>query len=136
MEKISVTKKYNLKLTEGQAQALVMGLESFMRLGIAQYNLAIEMALPGKLLPGYNKELEESFQTIKKNIYNIVPSMSLSLWDKEMVSETVRVAHDIYEVIRHKLAWDRHPEGGFTVDFNSPLKISDTENLPIITNLD
>ena len=42
-----------------------------------------------------------------------------------------RIAWDIQQVIRHRIAWDRNPKGNITVDFDSPLKTSD-EQLPII----
>ena len=41
-------------------------------------------------------------------------------------------AWDIYQVIRHAYAWKRYPEGGWTVDFNEPMKTGH-EPLPEIT---
>ena len=39
----------------------------------------------------------------------------------EYVPDTARVAWDLRKVIEHRLAWDRNPEGGFTVDFDGPV---------------
>lgn len=42
---------------------------------------------------------------------------------------------DIYQVARHRLAWDRKPEGGFTVAFDEPFQTSQYP-LPIIQRLE
>lgn len=42
---------------------------------------------------------------------------------------------DIYQVARYRLAWDRKPEGGFTVAFDEPFQTSQYP-LPIIQCLD
>lgn len=39
------------------------------------------------------------------------------------------IAWQVYEVIRHTLAWYEHPEGGITVSFNKPMRWAD-EPLP------
>lgn len=41
-------------------------------------------------------------------------------------------AWDIHQVIRYARAWKRHPEGGWTVDFSTPIKAG-KEPLPEIT---
>ena len=123
--------KYILELTETQAQALATALESFVRLGITQYGAAIDMALPGDLLPGHKPELEGAFNTIKKVIHGLNPNQGLSILNSTEVSEPVKIAHDAYEVIRYRLSWDKHPEGGSTVNFSEPLRASKTEELPV-----
>jgi len=35
-----------------------------------------------------------------------------------------QVSWDIYQVIRHVYAWHRHPEGGITVNFDKPMRMS------------
>src|SRR4051794_26921334 len=34
--------------------------------------------------------------------------------------DRAKIAHDIQKVVRHRLAWDRNPEGDITVDFDPP----------------
>jgi len=46
------------------------------------------------------------------------------------VDDRARQAYDIQQVIRHRLAWDRNPEGGITVNFDSPMRTS-TEQLEL-----
>jgi hypothetical protein len=38
------------------------------------------------------------------------------------VPERYKTAWDLQQVIRHVLAWDANPEGGFGVNFHEPLK--------------
>jgi hypothetical protein len=44
----------------------------------------------------------------------------------DKIPDSARVAFDLYQVIRHRLAWDRKPEGGFQVYFDQPLLTSET----------
>lgn len=37
----------------------------------------------------------------------------------------------LYQTIRHRLSWDKQPAGGMTVNFDEPLKISDTPLIEI-----
>jgi hypothetical protein len=121
-------KRYTLEITETQAQAMTTALEAFTRLGMGQYSAAVELSIPFSKFPGYNEELEACYRCIKRIIHGIEDNGSYSITSREL-HESVHVAHDIYQVIRHKLAWDRRPEGGSTVDFSPPLKTS-LEALP------
>lgn len=42
----------------------------------------------------------------------------------EKVPDEYRVAYDLQQVIRHRMAWDRTPEGGFGVWFDKPHQTS------------
>ena len=53
----------------------------------------------------------------------------------DLVTNDARIAYDILRVIRHRLAWDRKPEGDFTVDFDQPFSAS-KHPLPIIKKVD
>jgi hypothetical protein len=123
-------KKFILELTENQANAIVLGLEAFMRLGIAQYSNAIELALPAHRMMGYNQIVEDACNLIKREILDISCNGSLSICNKKEVSESVKIAHDIYEVMRNKISWDKYPQGGSGVNFSQPLQTS-KEKLPI-----
>ena len=119
-------KKYTLEITETQAQAMAAALEAFTRLGMGQYSYAVDLSVSASKLPGYNPKLEELYREIKNIIHGIDGYYSIT---SRELPETVHVAHDIYQVIRYKLALDKKPEGGSTVDFSPPLKTS-MEDLP------
>jgi len=42
----------------------------------------------------------------------------------EKIHDVFRIAWDLQQVIRHRLAWDRNPKGGIQVSFDDPLKSS------------
>jgi len=125
-----MAKNYILELNETQAKAIVLSLESFVRLGLVQYSNAIEIALPVHRLIGHNQIVEDACNVIKREIYKISPNGSLSICNTKEVSETVKIAHDVYEVMRNKISWDNKPEGGNGVSFSTPLQTS-KEKLPI-----
>lgn len=33
------------------------------------------------------------------------------------------IAWDLYQILRYKYSWDKYPEGGYTVNFNPPIKM-------------
>jgi hypothetical protein len=124
--------KYTLELTEHQANAMVTALEAFMRLGLTQFSNAIDLALPTSKLKGYDQNIEDSLNKVREILFNVLPNQSYSICSNN-VTETVKIVHDIFEVIRHKLSWDKHPEGGTGVNFSDPFKTSNTEDLPKFT---
>lgn len=46
----------------------------------------------------------------------------------EMISEKAKIAWEMHSVIRHYFAWKHHPEGGYTVNFQTPIKTSLSES--------
>lgn len=124
--------KYVLELTENQASAMVAALEAFMRLGLTQFSNAIDIAMPASKLKGYDQEVEDSLNKVRKILFDLLPNQSYSICSNN-VTEMVKIAHDIFEVIRHRLSHDKHPEGGSGVNFSDPFKTSNTEDLPKFT---
>jgi hypothetical protein len=49
----------------------------------------------------------------------------------DKIPDEARVAWDLHQVIRHRLSWDDQPEGGITVNFDTPMKYG-KEELAII----
>jgi hypothetical protein len=47
------------------------------------------------------------------------------------VPEDARIAWDLQKVIRHRLAWDRQPLGGYTVNFDPPYQTA--KDVPLAT---
>jgi hypothetical protein len=50
----------------------------------------------------------------------------------EKVSDNARVAFDLIQVIRNKIAWINNPKGDFFVDFDTPYKTSKEEDLATV----
>lgn len=46
-------------------------------------------------------------------------------------TESSMIAWDIMQVVRHRVAWDTYPEGGMTVQFDTPVKFGPEELITI-----
>lgn len=68
------------------------------------------------LLQLRNRLMPASIQDIGQTLY-----ASYGIFSNE-VDERAGTAYDMQQVIRYTLAWFLHPEGGWTVDFGSPLR--------------
>jgi hypothetical protein len=126
--------KYTIELTEAQVQTLQIACEAFVRLGLGQYSQAIDFALTGKQLKGYDETVEDYLQQVKQKLLDLPWNVYHSIMS-DKVSESVKIAHDLHEVIRHRLSWDRNPTGGSGVNYRAPFQVS-KEELPQIKKID
>lgn len=139
-------RKYQLTLTEKQAGVLMHALEVFARIGIGQFRDALE-CLPRErdgqdryAWANWHNDMHEIGIILSKHTKKGVDGWhsSLSICSQE-VSEPARIAWETYQVIRHRLSWERAVAEGvvpsinsprkwpemFGVNFDEPLKISD-----------
>lgn len=127
--------KYTLQLTENQARIISEALDLFSRIGMGQLKEVVSV-LRQNPLPNSNLEERINFLSEIRNKLDILAKY----WMKgpgyhgitsKLISDKFRIAWDIQQVIRHRLAWDRKSEGGFTIDFDDPMVTSE-EPLPKI----
>ena len=109
---------YMIIATRPQVAKISNACNTMARLELAQFNALLDV-LP--LKDNVNcwellKQLEALFKPHLK--------------DNLMLSDYF----PMHQAIRHRLSWDRHPEGGMTVNFDEPMKIND-EPLILISNL-
>jgi len=69
------------------------------------------------------REAENLLYEVKKLLtglkHNVNPGIT-------MVNNNAKIAYDLHQVIRHRLAWDENPEGDFwNVFFDTPMQVSD-----------
>ena len=77
----------------------------------------------------FEKE-REAIDTLFKLYFSELPvgaSYGISAPETE---ENAKIAYDINQVVRNKIAWHNNPEGDYTVDFHEPSKTSATQELP------
>lgn len=126
--------KYTLHLNEEQARVLIKALDFYSRIGIGQFreivsNFVFDWCSIFKHKEGYYKamKLAEAHIDLAKKLLTKMPhNASLGISSPE-TPETAKVAYDLQQVIRHKVAWTNNPEGGHTVDFHEPMKVSEQE---------
>jgi hypothetical protein len=123
---------YNLKINKKQAQVISKSLDLYSRIGCGQVNEILWHPSVAEKMWVKNDNLTENqmnhkvvgqlLDNIKKIIWNYLPNEHGGI---TMAKETDKIAYDIHQVIRHKLAWEDEPNGGNTVDFHKPMKYSD-----------
>lgn len=128
--------KYTLTISERQGDVLTWALDLFMRIGIGQVGEALTVADATfkKFDPKWH-ELRTVMESISYHLTGIRHG-GPSITNKEVVNDVFRVACDLRDVIRHRLSWDRHPEGGWTVNFDKPWGWSESEPLATIEALE
>jgi hypothetical protein len=114
--------KYNLTLSQKQAEVLVRALDLYSRIGIGQFEEVLDV---------YDRELKLDYERRErfrvklnqaKNEAGHPSNGSYGISSPE-VRDEFRVSYDIQQVVRNKLALVRNPEGGITVDFDTPRAI-------------
>jgi hypothetical protein len=130
-------RKYILHLTENQARVIVKALDLYSRIGMGQLG-EIAYVLMNYSKSSSDNEIQDRadrFHVLRERLDIISQSwMGRSGHygiSSEKISDVFRIAWDIQQVVRHRLAWDRNPKGDITVDFDDPLKYS-SEQLPTI----
>ena len=117
---------YNLSLTERQAQVLVDALDLYSRIGMGQLTeISHVLRMNSKAVDEVDMMLREAsycWMGGAGSYYGIT---------SDKINDVFRVAWDLQQVIRYRLAWDRNPDGGIQVHFDEPLK-SSAEPLAVI----
>lgn len=132
--------EYKLTLTEEQMKILSVATDVFARLGIGQFQCALEY-LPiknGLLNETWHKDMEQIRDIISKYTIDHVDGYRSSLGiHSKKVKDIFKNSYDLHQVIRHKLSWDRaiteglakfeddqQVKGNYTVDYDRPFQTS------------
>jgi hypothetical protein len=101
-------KTYTLTLTEAQAQTLSRGMDIIARLGIGQFRDALEqLPLVKDYAHGWHDDMDVIGLILAKYTIDGVNGWNSSLGiHHNKVSESTRIAWDLYQVVRNRLAWD------------------------------
>lgn len=118
------TNTYTITLTDAQARVLAQATEILARLGIGQFRDALERLPKHEVAPeGWYNDLNAIGKLLATYMINNVDGYrsSLGIHDKN-VSETSRIAWDLHQVLRHRLAWEHAVEVGVVESIDSPRK--------------
>lgn len=116
------TLKYKLELTAEQCQTLSTALELYGRIGLGQLEVVGEHMHhlhKNKTVKTY--EIRDLLADVKQRYAGFSLGASYGAGSRE-VPESFNQALDMYQVVRHRLAWDNHPDGGFTTNFHEPMQ--------------
>jgi hypothetical protein len=118
---------YHLHMNEKQAQIIIHALDLYSRIGMGQLEEVVTILRQN--INGSNKDtlgkLEEVGRLIREaSSYWMGGAGSYYGINSEQISDSFRIAWDLQQVVRYRLAWDRNPEGGIQVIFDDPIQTS------------
>jgi len=118
---------YTLRMTAAQAQAISHACEVLARLGMGQYKDALDCLPLKEYAPtGWHEDMEGIGHILKKHTTILHGVGAYHGISSSKTSTESKTAWDLYQVIRHRLAWDANPEGNrMSVMFDQPMKTSD-----------
>jgi hypothetical protein len=128
---------YTLTVSEEQARVIEMACEAYCRMHLGQFHYAV------RGITSSDPRTMEQIREIEELAYKMnmiftgydTPHAGHGIFNPK-VHEHGKIAHDVQSVIRHRLAWDRQPEGPQgsqgPIPFYEPLQ-SAKELLPSIT---
>jgi len=117
--------KVTLEINERQAHTLKEALELYARIGMGQlHELNYHPAFQCR---DYERdEVDQLLDHLKHTVFTDLYGRGHSYGIRhENTHEASKEAYDIYQVIRHRLAWHKKPEGNrWSVDFDEPTQFS------------
>ena len=117
--------KYVLEMDEEQAEITIKALDFWMRMKLGQWKELIELCLSfaDYDVEEYLRRGENAEKLLLKARSEIMPELSSSLWHSHGVYKfpDTTQGFNILRAIRSCIAWHRHPEGGWTVEFDRPM---------------
>jgi hypothetical protein len=118
--------KVVLTLTPGQADILLAALDTYSRLHMGQFWVVTDL-FPGRAFD--RSAARAALQTARQIVMPDLDFRGYYGIKSREVAESARIAWDVQQVLRHGLAWHRHPVGGFGVCYDTPSR-SAGEPLP------
>lgn len=121
--------QYVLTLSEEQAECLSAACEFYARIRIGQFNEIIHRCLDLSIETGdycrRRDEAERLLYLARKEIYPELYGIghSYGVGNCTGKMEDAGIVWELYEVLRNKIAWHEHPEGGGGVNFYPPWSI-------------
>lgn len=115
---------YTLTVTKEQAETLILATEILARLGIGQFRDALECLPTREFLPdGWHEDMDGIGKMLSRHMIGGIDGYRSSLGIRHKdVREPSRIAWDLYQVLRHRLAWDHAAKGGIVESANAPRK--------------
>lgn len=113
-------------LTEEHLHAILKATEFFERISMGQFQEILDVADPQFKVSHEDRETAEAYLADTRRCLMPELGSEFAYWGirSSEVPDAARVCYDLLQVVRHRLAWDRHPEGGWTIGFDEPMQTS------------
>lgn len=140
---------YQITISEKQAGIIQTALELYSRIHMGQFDVIVDQLL------GYRKirelsweaiqELRDGMRALEPVFTGLSPHAYYGI-HSDMVSDNARVAWDLQQVVRNRLAWDNDPAPDvkdrwkdsrrFGVQYDDPMQSSEVERLATISRVE
>lgn len=115
-------------LNEPTAAVVQQALEFYSRIGLGQFEELLELARWGNLRgadgqPVSTERLQVAeglVRSLKQTLLGMPSNASHSILSPR-ASESAKTAWAVSRALRHRMAWDRSPQGGMGVSFDEPI---------------
>lgn len=125
--------RYELTLTEGQAQVISDALELFLRIHMGQLDSVVDVLEWQRRDFETLHELRDELRKLSPLATGIPCRSSYHGIHSKKIHDRSRVAYDLHQVVRHALAYARNPEPEITnIHKDAPRRSSQTEALASI----
>lgn len=118
---------YQLTITAEQAHVIQKALELFSRVHMGQLDPVAYILCSYRQIRELREEdlglIHRFLRSVEPTATGLDPGGYWGIFSGK-VQDTARVAWDLQQVVRHRLAWDREPRGGIYVDFDPPMRSS------------
>ncbi|WCK57101.1 hypothetical protein PP175_28340 (plasmid) [Aneurinibacillus sp. Ricciae_BoGa-3] len=123
--------RVQMEMSERQAKIMIEALDLLSRIGTGQVDAIEQMLFKMGIMPDMQKrnEAEDALKQLKSAYFPALQgNASYGIFNEQTPDES-KVSWDMIQVARNKIAWHKNPKGGFTVDFNTPMPSTNTEEL-------
>ena len=126
--------RYALDMSEEQARITKGALEFYARVLIGQWGELSELCLNigDEDYLEKKEKLDAGLANLRQIAFSDLPKSLSASYGITKVSRATE-AWEIYQVLRHRIAWTMFPEGSWSVDFQPPISFSGKE-LPTCTS--
>lgn len=111
---------YILTITERQAETLIQATEVLARLGMGQFRDALGYLPTREYIPeGWHEDMDTIGGILSRHM-----DSTLGIRHRD-VRESSKIAWDLHQVLRHRLAWDNAVRNGVIESVETPRKWPD-----------
>jgi len=115
---------YLCEFTPEQMRVIRVALDCFSRIGMGQLSAAVDHLSQNNRLSSKNvNDLREQLKQLEPLATGLPYTGHLGITNST-IGEDHKMAWDIMQTLRHCQAWEEHPGGGWSVDFDKPMKTS------------
>jgi hypothetical protein len=115
--------QYVLEMDAEQANILTAALELYARISVGQWNELADLTLDLRD-DEYCEKRDDLIDGLKKLRRIAFPDLGDNASYSVTSNPYTCRAWELYTVLRHRIAWTRHPEGGMAVCFYEPISFS------------